>query len=49
MAYKIQEILNDFDGVMLSTVTYRKVSKLIMQISMWQTLKNQQFLAFQCI
>jgi hypothetical protein len=42
MAHKIQEIFNVFDAIMLSNVTYMKVSKPIMQITLWQELKIQQ-------
>jgi hypothetical protein len=42
MADKIQEIFTVFEAIMLSTVAYRKVSKPIMQITLWQELKNQR-------
>jgi len=42
MAHKIQEIFTVFEAIMLSTVAYRKVSKPITQMSLWQELKNQR-------
>jgi len=42
MAHKIQEIFIIFDAVMLSAVAYRKVSKPMTHMSLWQELKYQR-------